>query len=168
LKKPVTLGAKIQSRMFKKIKKPYFFFLIVSFVLANILSFASACTGNAKEKSDKKDAQTEQNGNRQSDGQAPPNASTDSRIPAKVYRVLEYVRQNNAPMNGYVGGRNFGNFERNLPQKDSNGRKMKYQEWDVNPKKNGKNRGVQRLITASNGQAWYTDDHYATFTEIKN
>jgi ribonuclease T1 len=150
--------------MFKKIKKPYFLALILSLVLTDIMTFATACTGNTKTKEGDR---TEQ-GSRQSDDQNAPNASTDSRIPAKVYKVLEYVRQNNAPMNGYVGSRVFSNRERRLPAKDVDGRKMKYQEWDVNPKKNGRNRGVERLITAANGQAWFTDDHYATFTEIKN
>jgi ribonuclease T1 len=157
--------------MFKKIKKSYFIFLVVSLVLTDIISFASACTNSGKSNVPQSGNTTEQhaaNGNGQSDGQMPPNAATDSRIPAKVYKVLAYIRQNNAPMNGYVGGRNFGNRERVLPQKDSNGRRMKYQEWDVNPKKNGKNRGVERIITSENGQAWYTNDHYATFTEIKS
>jgi ribonuclease T1 len=157
--------------MFKKIKKSYLIFLVVSLVLTDIVGFAAACTNNGKSNAPQSSTKTEQsatNGNGQSDGQMPPNASTDSRIPAKVYKVLAYIRQNNAPMNGYVGGRNFGNRERVLPQKDSNGRRMKYQEWDVNPKKNGKNRGVERIITSESGQAWYTNDHYATFTEIKS
>lgn len=149
--------------------------LIVGLTLTHILGFMTACANNAQSPNTAQTGQNKQNtpsetskGNRQSDSNTPPNASTDTRIPAKVYRVLEYVRQNNAPMDGYVGGRNFGNFERRLPQKGSDGRKLKFQEWDVNPKKNGKNRGVERLITASNGQAWFTNDHYATFIEIKN
>ena len=161
--------------MLQKIKKPSFLLFILGLTLANLLGFTTACTNNAKPSSAAEASRNEQNapsettkGSRKTDNNAPPNASTDSRIPAKVYRVLEYVRQNNAPMNGYVGGRNFGNFERRLPQKGSDGRKLKFQEWDVNPKKNGKNRGVERLITASNGQAWFTNDHYATFTEIMN
>ena len=156
--------------MFKKIKKSYLIFLVVSLVLTDIMGFAAACSESAKRPASSTGDKTEQNttnGNGQSDRQMPPNASTDSRIPAKVYKVLAYIRENKAPMNGYVGGRNFGNRERVLPQKDSNGRRMKFQEWDVNPKKNGKNRGVERIITAENGQAWYTNDHYATFTEIK-
>ena len=161
--------------MLQKIKKPSFLLFILGLALAHLLGFTTACTNNAKPSNVAEASRNEQNtpsetakGNRKTDKNAPPNASTDSRIPAKVYRVLEYVRQNNAPMNGYVGGRNFGNFERRLPQKGSDGRKLKFQEWDVNPKKSGKNRGVERLITASNGQAWFTNDHYATFTEITN
>lgn len=161
--------------MFQKIKKSLFLLLAVTLVLTDIILFATACGDTAKRPSPSESTRNEQKtpsetskGGRKIDETTPPNASTDSRIPAKVYRVLEYVRQNNAPMNGYVGGRNFGNFEGLLPKKGSDGRKLKFQEWDVNPKKNGKNRGTERLITASNGQAWFTNDHYATFTEIKN
>ncbi len=148
--------------MFQIIKKSLFLALI----LTQLLGVIVACTGQAKAPSATQNSE-QTAPNRQSDGQTPPNAATDSRIPAKVYRVLEYIRQNNAPMDGYVGGRIFGNRERNLPAKDDNGRRMKYQEWDVNPKKHGKNRGTERIITASNGQAFYTNDHYATFIEIK-
>jgi ribonuclease T1 len=155
--------------MFKKFKKSYFVLLIVGLVLTNIVGFTTACRENAQRPNNQSGNKSEQNtllGSRVSDDQTAPNAATDSRIPAKVYRVLEYIRQNNAPMNGYVGGRNFGNFEKRLPAKDANGRRAKYQEWDVNPQKRGKNRGVERIITSAT-QAWYTNDHYATFTEIK-
>lgn len=87
-------------------------------------------------------------------------------IPEKAYTVLTYVRKYNRAPDGYVGGRKFGNYERRLPQKNDAGRPVKYREWDVNPKKKGKNRGAQRLVT-SDERAWYTADHYETFTELK-
>ena len=80
-------------------------------------------------------------GNKKSDDT---NVSPDvaqNNIPPKVYKVLEYVRKNGEAMNGYVGGRIFQNRERQLDMKDASGKKIKYQEWDVNPKVNGKNRG---------------------------
>lgn len=89
------------------------------------------------------------------------------RAPQKVYDVLAYVRQNGRAMDGYVGGRRFGNFEGHLPRQDLSGRRIDYQEWDVNPKVKGQNRGTERLVTGSDGRAWYTNDHYNTFTEIK-
>jgi ribonuclease T1 len=88
-------------------------------------------------------------------------------IPKKVYDVLSYVQQNHQAQDGYVGGRNFGNFEGNLPKKDDNGRKINYQEWDVNPKVNGKNRGAERLVTGSDNRAWYTRDHYDHFILVQ-
>jgi ribonuclease T1 len=46
------------------------------------------------------------------------------------------------------------------------GKPARYREWDVNPKKKGKNRGAERLVT-SEKRAWYTRDHYETFEELK-
>ncbi len=96
----------------------------------------------------------------------PPDVSTDTRIPAKAFKVLKYVRENGVAPSGYEGGRRFGNYEKRLPQKDGNQR-INYQEWDVNPKIRGKNRGAERLIT-SPVKAYYTGDHYRTFIEMKN
>lgn len=87
-------------------------------------------------------------------------------IPQKVYTVLEYIRTHDRAPDGYQGGRKFGNYEKRLPLKDERGGAMRYREWDVNPKKKGKNRGAERLVT-SEKQAWYTRDHYNSFTEIE-
>ena len=100
------------------------------------------------------------------DDRTPPNVANEP-ITAKVNRVLQYVRQNGQPMTGYVGGRNFQNRERRLPLKNGSGNKIKYQEWDVNPKRGGVNRGVERLVTGSDNRAWYTNDHYQTFVEVQ-
>ncbi|HEY5462759.1 MAG TPA: ribonuclease domain-containing protein [Hanamia sp.] len=88
-------------------------------------------------------------------------------IPQKVYDVLKYIRANHSPMDGYVGGRVFSNREKIVPQEDENGNPIQYQEWDVNPKVQGQNRGTERILTGSDGRAWYTNDHYQSFTQIK-
>ncbi len=88
-------------------------------------------------------------------------------IPQKVRDVLAYVRANSQPKPGYTGGRTFGNFENRLPRSEPSGQKIHYQEWDVNPRIRGQNRGTERLITGSDSRAYYTADHYNTFTEIK-
>ena len=142
-----------------------------------------ACNGNAKqvpatqsgENTEQTGYQTDdqtspkakkKKGNRQNDNASVmPNATNG--IPQKVYKVLEYVRANNDAMPGYVGGRNFQNRERQLETNDASGKKIKYQEWDVNPKRNGVNRGTERLITGSDGRAWFTNNHYASFTEVR-
>ncbi|MFD2573964.1 ribonuclease domain-containing protein [Spirosoma soli] len=96
--------------------------------------------------------------------------TTDAQIgdvPAKVLEVLDYIRQNGRAPNGYVGGRTFGNFENHLPKTDASGRRIRYQEWDVNPKIKGQNRGVERLVTGSDNRAYFTRDHYNSFIEIK-
>ncbi len=106
-------------------------------------------------------------GNKKSDDKnAQPNVANNN-LPPKVYKVLEYVKKNGKAMNGYVGGRIFQNRERHLALKDAAGKKIIYQEWDVNPKVNGKNRGTERLITGSDGRAFYTNDHYQSFVEVK-
>lgn len=94
-------------------------------------------------------------------------AVKNGEIPSKVYDVLEYVKENGKAKSGYVGGRTFQNREKRLPKQDDQGQKIKYQEWDVNRKVQGKNRGAERMVTGSDGRSWYTSDHYKTFTEIK-
>jgi|SRR6185437_3529220 len=88
-------------------------------------------------------------------------------IPQKVYDVLKYIQSNHHAMDGYVGGRVFTNREKIVPQADENGNPIQYQEWDVNPKVQGQNRGTERILTGSDGRAWYTNDHYQSFTQIK-
>lgn len=96
---------------------------------------------------------------------APPTAGRNA--PEKFLKVLDYVDKNGQPMAGYEGGRNFGNFERRLPQTDRSGKRIRYREWDVNPLRPGLNRGAERLITGSDGSAHYTLDHYDTFKKIR-
>jgi guanyl-specific ribonuclease Sa len=93
--------------------------------------------------------------------------TSDVQIPQKVYDVLKYIKANHHPMPGYVGGSVFSNREKILPQEDNAGNPIQYQEWDVNPKIPGQNRGTERIVTGSDGRSWYTNDHYQTFTEIK-
>lgn len=88
-------------------------------------------------------------------------------VPEKALKVLKYVRDNGVAMSGYVGGRRFGNLENILPKKDASGKRIEYQEWDVNPKVNGKNRGTERLITGSDGKGYYTNDHYGSFILVE-
>jgi guanyl-specific ribonuclease Sa len=88
-------------------------------------------------------------------------------VPAKVATVLHHVDTSHKAPDGYEGGRRFHNEEKRLPQKDKDGNAISYQEWDVNPKVQGVNRGAERLVTGSDGSAYYTSDHYRTFTKIR-
>ncbi len=83
-------------------------------------------------------------------------------IPSHALMTLAYIRSNNTAPPNYVGGRTFQNREKRLPKLE----KGKYKEWDVHPKEKNKNRGVERLVTSSS-KAYYTKDHYDTFTQIK-
>lgn len=88
-------------------------------------------------------------------------------VPEKVLKVLANADEKGEAIDGYEGGRNFGNFEKRLPQTDNKGRRIRYREWDVNPLKQGVNRGPERLVTGSDGSAWFTGDHYQSFIKVR-
>ncbi len=100
-----------------------------------------------------------------------PRTVAPSQIPQAAHRVLAYVRQHDRAPEGYVGGRRFGNYgrggEQKLPERSAQGRKIDYREWDIHPKVPGRNRGAERLVTGSDGRAYYTADHYCSFTEMR-
>jgi guanyl-specific ribonuclease Sa len=93
-----------------------------------------------------------------SDNSAAPQRPRPDLIPAKARAVLQAIQeQDGRPPPGYVGGRSFQNRERRLPR-------GRYREYDVNPKRRGKNRGAERIVIEQRtGKAYYTDDHYRTF-----
>lgn len=102
---------------------------------------------------------------------APAHHDLPAGVPAKVATVLHHIDTTHAAPAGYEGGRTFHNEgqggERGLPQKDKEGNAISYREWDVNPKVQGVNRGAERLVTGSDGSAYYTSDHYRTFTKVR-
>lgn len=91
-------------------------------------------------------------------------------IPKAALETLAFVRSHGQAPPGHVGGRRFGNYggggERKLPERDVRGNRVEYQEWDIYPKQPGRNRGAERLVTGTDGRAWYTADHYCSFTEM--
>jgi guanyl-specific ribonuclease Sa len=66
---------------------------------------------------------------------------------------------------GYKGGRTFANDGRAGSQilPPENG---PFQEWDVNPYTKGVSRGGERIVTGQNGTAYYTNNHYQSFTQF--
>lgn len=92
---------------------------------------------------------------------------SNSDIPSKVFEAIEHIKKYDKAPDGYVGGRQFMNYEKLLPQVDNKGNKIKYREWDVNPKVEGQNRGKERLVSSNDGVFYYTNDHYQSFTEVK-
>jgi guanyl-specific ribonuclease Sa len=103
-------------------------------------------------------------------GARPPEAPTGD-VPEEVTRVLRSIDQHGHALEGYEGGRLFHNAGRDgeqpLPRTDPEGRPITYQEWDVHPKEPGVNRGAERLVTGSDGSAYFTNDHYRTFKKIR-
>ncbi|AUN41720.1 ribonuclease domain-containing protein [Tsukamurella tyrosinosolvens] len=103
-------------------------------------------------------------------GSASATAPSNSAAPERVLATLARIDAGTWPPkdgSGTQGGRNFGNFEGRLPKNDKQGKRAKYTEWDVNVKKSGRGRDAERIITGADGGAWYTLDHYETFTRIR-
>lgn len=96
----------------------------------------------------------------------PASTQNNTEFPDYVLEVLKYVTEHHKAMDNYVGGRNFSNREKKLPITDQSGKRIQYQEWDVHPHQKDKNRGAERLVTSNTGKAYFTKNHYQTFTEI--
>jgi RHS repeat-associated protein len=84
------------------------------------------------------------------------------RPPPKAYDVLDKIKQQKgSPPRGYKGGRDYDNSDNKLPP-------GKYKEYDVDPKIPSQARRDQRIVIEQNtGKAYYTDDHYGTFTPMQ-
>ena len=111
----------------------------------------------------------------QTDGRAEPRhqdrtdgrSQTSAAVPAYALETLHYVQQHGRSPEGYEGGRVFTNYEGRLPARDESGQSVRYQEWDVHPHEAHVNRGAERLVTGSDGSAWFSNDHYQNFTRVR-
>ncbi|WP_232236098.1 ribonuclease domain-containing protein [Nocardia sp. BMG51109] len=92
-------------------------------------------------------------------------------VPDNARRTLELIDAGQWPdaagAPGTQGGGTWNNREGQLPATDGSGNKIRYQEWDVNPKQEGQSRDAERIVTGSDGSAWYTGDHYRSFTRMR-
>jgi RHS repeat-associated protein len=79
-----------------------------------------------------------------------------------VNEVLRRADSKGAPLPNYSGGKTFKNLDGTLPEAPG----LKYREWDVHPNTPGP-RGPERLVTGSDGSAYYTRDHYKTFMIVR-
>ena len=86
---------------------------------------------------------------------------TEQAFPQKARDLLEAIQQHEGKaLPGYIGGGIFQNRERRLPRGH-------YREYDVNPKIRGRSRDAERIVIEQDtGKAYYTDDHYRTFTPL--
>jgi guanyl-specific ribonuclease Sa len=92
-------------------------------------------------------------------------------VPITALNTLSYVdRMGQAPF-GNSGGRTFENDGRQggtvLPKTNSAGKPIAYTEWDVNSSLSTGKRDAKRIVRGSDGSAYYTGDHYTTFTRIR-
>lgn len=89
-------------------------------------------------------------------------------MPSKATDTLTHIRNTGRAPTGYKGGRTFRNDGRGggqvLPKADGSGNPITYKEYDVNPFTKGVNRGPERIVIGSDGKAYFTGDHYGTFT----
>jgi ribonuclease T1 len=141
----------------------FFKFFTVFFAFFTLMS----CNNVAQNPFNKQQHHHQSNNGAASDTNFGQQSSNDA-VPTKAYDLLKYIKANGSAPNGYVGGRTFMNREKRLVVTDASGSKIKYQEWDVNPKQRGRNRGTERIITGSDNTAYYTGDHYKTFTKFSN
>ncbi|WP_280386228.1 ribonuclease domain-containing protein [Nocardia wallacei] len=92
-------------------------------------------------------------------------------VPDRAWKTLQLIDEGRWPdaagAEGTQGGRTWQNREGQLPENDGSGNHIRYREWDVNPKQPGQSRDAERIVTGSDGSAWYTDDHYRSFTKMR-
>lgn len=91
-------------------------------------------------------------------------------VPQRAWETLARIDAGEWPPNdgsGTKGGGVWSNREHNLPASDASGAPITYREWDVNIKQSGQNRDAERIVTGTDTSAWYTADHYATFTRMR-
>jgi guanyl-specific ribonuclease Sa len=86
-----------------------------------------------------------------------------------AWRVLNRVDSKGAPLPGYKGGKvwdNNGTQGAQILPRGADG-SVTYREWDLTQKVKGVDRDGRRLVTGSDGSAFYTTDHYLSFIQIR-
>jgi ribonuclease T1 len=87
-------------------------------------------------------------------------AIKESQLPAEARTALAAIRAG-GPYRFSEDNKTFGNFERILPRQDSG----YYREYTVlTPGES--DRGARRIITGTEGEKYYTQDHYDSFKFI--
>ena len=84
----------------------------------------------------------------------------ESQLPAEARSTLAAIRAG-GPYRYNQDNKTFGNFERILPRQDSG----YYREYTV-PTPGESDRGARRIVTGSEGEKYYTQDHYDSFKFI--
>ena len=87
---------------------------------------------------------------------------TAAALPREAQQTLQIIRRG-GPFPYERDGAVFGNYERLLPQRS----RGHYHEYTV-PTPGAQNRGAHRIITGTDGEYYYTDDHYRSFKRIRD
>ena len=100
-----------------------------------------------------------------------PRGVVPAAIPQQAFDTLAEIDAGGWPDSadapGTKGGLAWQNRGGDLPKTTPDGARIIYQEWDVNPKKRGESRDAERIVTGSDGSAWYTGDHYTSFIRMR-
>ena len=92
-------------------------------------------------------------------------------VPDRAWQTLGHIDAGDWPdaaeAPGTRGGDVFRNREGRLPDHDDDGARIGYREWDVNPKAPNRGRDAERIVTGGDESAWYTGDHYDSFTRMR-
>ncbi|MEU2372823.1 ribonuclease domain-containing protein [Streptomyces pseudogriseolus] len=83
-----------------------------------------------------------------------------SELPGEARRTLRLIDEG-GPFPHERDGSVFGDFEGLLPRHE----RGYYREYTV-PTPGSDDRGARRIVTGRNGETYYTDDHYASFTAV--
>jgi hypothetical protein len=88
-----------------------------------------------------------------------------------AWTALNRVDEKGSPLPGYKGGKTFLNNgsqgASELPRTAPDGGSITYREWDLSPNVKGVPRDGSRLVTGSDGSAYYTTDHYVNFVRFR-
>jgi ribonuclease T1 len=82
-------------------------------------------------------------------------------LPREAQQTLQAIKRG-GPFAFERDGVVFGNYERRLPQRN----RGYYREYTV-PTPGVKSRGARRIVSGTDAEYYYSDDHYRTFKRIR-
>ena len=82
-------------------------------------------------------------------------------LPEEARQTLALIR-NNGPFPYPQDGKTFGNREKRLPMRAQG----YYREYTVKTPQ-ARDRGARRIIAGNGGEFYYTEDHYRSFSRIR-
>ncbi|MFW0119347.1 ribonuclease domain-containing protein, partial [Rothia sp. P5764] len=88
-------------------------------------------------------------------------------VEAKAHQVLDTIDQKGVAPSGFKGGKIWENNGKGAVLPSGKNEPISYREWDVDPKVKGIPRTADRLVTGSDGSAYYTTNHYKSFIMMR-
>lgn len=92
-------------------------------------------------------------------------------VPERAWQALRLIDAGTWPgpasAPGPPSGETWHNRAGQLAPVDQTGTPITYREWDVDPEQESPDRDADRIVTGSDRSAWYSGDHYRTFTRMR-